>query len=107
VICYQIIYADVAGHLREFATLKAMGYPHRYFVGVVLRQSLYLSVLGFIPGLLASLIFYEALANYTGLLLILSGRRAAAVLLLTVIMCATSGALAMRKLWSADPAELF
>jgi putative ABC transport system permease protein len=107
VICYQIIYADVAGHLREFATLKAMGYPHRYFVGVVLRQSLYLSVLGFIPGLLASLALYHILASSTGLLLILNFQRAAIVLLLTLAMCATSGALATRKLWSADPAELF
>ena len=107
VICYQVIYADVAGHLREFATLKAMGYPQRYFVGLVLRQSLYLSLFGFIPGLLASLVLYAALAEYTGLLLILNARRALLVLLLTVAMCAISGTLAMRKLWSADPAELF
>jgi putative ABC transport system permease protein len=107
VICYQVIYADVAKHLREFATLKAMGYRNRYFVGLVLRQSLYLSLLGFIPGLLASLVLYAALANYTGLLLILTTKRALLVLLLTVAMCGISGALAMRKLWSADPAELF
>ncbi|MEX2185960.1 MAG: ABC transporter permease DevC [Pirellulales bacterium] len=107
VICYQVIYADVAGHLPEFATLKAMGYPHRYFVGVVLRQSLYLSLLGFVPGLLASLVLYAVLANYTGLLLVLTTGRAALVLLLTVAMCGISAALAMRKLWSADPAELF
>jgi putative ABC transport system permease protein len=107
VICYQVIYADVAGHLREFATLKAMGYPQRYFVALVLRQSLYLSLFGFIPGLIVSFVLYAALAEYTGLLLILSARRALLVLLLTVAMCAISGTLAMRKLWSADPAELF
>jgi putative ABC transport system permease protein len=107
VICYQVIYADVAKHLREFATLKAMGYRDRYFVGLVLRQSLYLSLLGFVPGLIASLILYAALANYTGLLLVLTTKRALVVLLLTVAMCAISGTLAMRKLWSADPAELF
>ncbi len=107
VICYQVIYADVASHLREFATLKAMGYPQRYFVGLVLRQALYLSLFGFIPGLLVSLVLYSVLAEYTGLLLILNVRRAGLVLLLTVAMCALSGALAMRKLWSADPAELF
>jgi putative ABC transport system permease protein len=107
VICYQVIYADVAKHLREFATLKAMGYRNRYFVGLVLRQSLYLSLLGFVPGLLASMVLYAALANYTGLLLILTAKRALLVLLLTIAMCAISGTLAMRKLWSADPAELF
>jgi putative ABC transport system permease protein len=84
-----------------------MGYPHRYFVGVVLRQSLYLSLLGFAPGLLASFVLYAVLAQYTGLLLLLTAERAALVLLLTVAMCGISAALAMRKLWSADPAELF
>lgn len=107
VICYQVIYADIAGHMREFATLKAMGYRSRYFVGVVLRQALYLSLLGFAPGLLASLLLYAVLAHYTGLLLMLTAPRAALVLLLTVAMCSLSAALAMRKLWSADPAELF
>jgi hypothetical protein len=33
--------------------------------------------------------------------------RVALVLGLTVLMCAVSGALAMRKLRSADPAEIF
>ena len=30
IICYQIINADIADHMPEFATLKAMGYRNRY-----------------------------------------------------------------------------
>ena len=32
VICYQVIYSDIADHMAEFATLKAMGYTTRYFI---------------------------------------------------------------------------
>ena len=107
VICYQIIHADVGDHLAEFATLKAMGYPNRYFVGFVLAESVYLSLLSFIPGMLLSLGLYAALAHWTGLPMILNVPRAASVLLLTLAMCVVSGCLAMRKVLAADPAELF
>ena len=107
VICYQIINADIADHMPEFATLKAMGYRNRYFVGFVLMESVYLSLLSFVPGMLVSLGLYEALARSTGLLMILNVPRAASVLLLTLAMCVASGCLAMRKVLAADPAELF
>ena len=32
VICYQIVYADIADHMREFATLKASATASRYFL---------------------------------------------------------------------------
>jgi len=107
IICYQVIYSGISDHMREFATLKAMGYPNRYFVGVVLQQSLYLSILSFLPGLAVSLLLYSMLAQWTGLLMILSFRRAASVLVLTALMCVVSGCLAIRKVLAADPAELF
>jgi len=107
IICYQIINADIADHMPEFATLKAMGYRNRYFVGFVLMESVYLSLLSFLPGTLVSLGLYEALARSTGLLMILNVPRAASVLLLTLAMCVASGCLAMRKVLAADPAELF
>jgi putative ABC transport system permease protein len=107
IICYQIIYASIADHMSEFATLKAMGYPGRYFVGVVFFESLYLSVLGFVPGMLVSLVLYQGLAYSTGLLMVPQVSRTVVVYLLTLFMCTASGFLAMRKVLSADPAELF
>ncbi len=107
IICYQTLYSDVTDHLAEFATLKAMGYGKRYFIALVLMESLYLSVLSFLPGLLVSLALYHVLAWYTGLLMILNFERAAVVFLLTAAMCVASGCMAMRKVLTADPAELF
>ena len=107
VIVEQIVFADVSEHLAEYARLEAMGYTNRYFVGLVLRQSLYLSILSFLPGLAVSLLLYHMLAQWTGLLMILSFRRAAVVFVLTAVMCVVSGCLAIRKVLAADPAELF
>ncbi|MEM8754323.1 MAG: ABC transporter permease, partial [Pseudomonadota bacterium] len=33
VIVYQVLATDVADHLAEYATFKAIGYPHRFFLG--------------------------------------------------------------------------
>lgn len=107
VIVYQILYADVAEHLGEYATLKAIGYPDRALFRVVLEEALILSLLGFVPGLLLSYAIYEIARDATLLPMDMEWRRVAAVYLLTAVMCAASGALAMRKLKTVDPAEIF
>ncbi|HEY2414866.1 MAG TPA: ABC transporter permease DevC [Pirellulaceae bacterium] len=107
VICYQIVYADITDHMREFATLKAMGYSGSYFFGLVLEQCLYLSLLGFVPGLIISWIAYRVLAEITGLTMALGPVLAISVMLTTALMCTISGMLAVSKLLAADPAELF
>jgi putative ABC transport system permease protein len=107
IICYQILHADIADHLAELATLKAMGYGNGYFVRLVLAESFLLCVLSFLPGLVLSLLLYRLLAWWTGLLMMLNASRAALVFALTLAMCVGSGAAAMRKVFEADPAELF
>jgi putative ABC transport system permease protein len=107
VICYQIVYADIADHLREFATLKAIGYGSRYFFGLVLRQCLYLALLGFVPGLIVSFVSYRLLAAITGLTMELPPGLALSILFVTAAMCVLSGLLAVSKLLAADPADLF
>lgn len=107
VVVYQILFTDVTEHLPEYATLKAMGYPERFFAGVVLKQSFILSILGFLPGTGISWLIYRYTAANTGYTMDLSLERAGAALVLTVFMCTMAGLLAMRRLGRADPAELF
>jgi putative ABC transport system permease protein len=59
VIVYQILFTDIANHRSEFATLKAMGYEHGYFVRLVFASAFFLTVLGFIPGYVLSLGLYH------------------------------------------------
>lgn len=107
VIVYQILYADVSDHLPEYATLKAIGYSDRYLLGVLMQEALLLAVLGFIPGFMLSLGLYQITYAATLLPIAMKFDRAILVLLLTIIMCSVSGAIAMRKLQSADPADVF
>ena len=107
VIVYQVLSTDVADHLREYATFKAVGYPHRYFIGVILEEALILASLGFVPGFVIASGLYFALHAATGLPLEMRLATAVAVLLGTMAACALSGILATRRLAAADPAELF
>jgi len=107
IIVYQILFADVQDHLKEYATLKAMGYTHGYLRNVVLQEAIILAVLGFIPGLgIAHLVFTKG-ADATRLPLEMSVQSASGVFVLTVAMCAGSGLMALRKLRAVDPAEVF
>lgn len=107
VMCYQIIYADITDHLAEFATLKAMGYSNGHFLGVVAREAMYLSMLGFVPGLACSWLTYALLSWWTGLPLEMTWERVAFVYGITLLMCGISAGLSIRKLLTADPATLF
>jgi putative ABC transport system permease protein len=107
IICYQIIYADISDHMREFATMKAMGYRTSYFFQLVLTQAACLSVFGFIPGCLAAAGVYWLIACITGLTMEMKLVTTVEILAATLCMCSISGLLAVRKLLSADPAELF
>jgi putative ABC transport system permease protein len=107
VICYQVIYSDIADHMHEFATLKAMGYTTGYFLRLIVTEGFFLSFVGFIPGFIVSVGLYALLANSTGLLLRMTPYSVTQVLVLTIAMCIGSGLLAVRKLLAADPANLF
>ncbi|PZV27948.1 MAG: ABC transporter [Snowella sp.] len=107
IIVYQILYTDVVDHLPEYATLKAMGYGDNYLLMVVFQEALLLAVIGFIPSLGFSLFFYANTAKATGLPILMTVTRAIMILLLTMLMCTLSGAIAVGKLRSADPADIF
>jgi putative ABC transport system permease protein len=107
VIVYQILYSDVSDHLSEYATLKAMGYTDAYLLLVVFQEALILAILGYIPGFSISLLVYAGARNATLLPMFMSIGRAILVLALTVLMCFFSGAIAVRKLRAADPADIF
>jgi putative ABC transport system permease protein len=107
VIVYQILFADVSQHLAEYATLKAMGYSNAFLSRVVLREAAILSVLGFVPGVLVSSLLYRVTSTATRLPLEMTVGRGALVLLLTAAMCGAAALVALRKVRSADPAEVF
>ena len=107
VIVFQVLSADVADHLREYATFKAMGYGQGFFLGVVLEEAVILGVLGFIPGVVAGWGILTLMAMVTTLPLYISFGMAVTVFLGTVFFSSVSGMIATRRLAAADPADLF
>lgn len=107
VIVYQILSTDVNQHLAEYATFKAMGYRDRYLLMIVFEEALILAVLGFIPGWGLAILQYRAVAQAASLPIRMTGSRLMFVFVLTLLMCCLSGAIATRKVLTADPADTF
>jgi putative ABC transport system permease protein len=107
VIVYQVLASDVAAHIGEYATFKAMGYPHSFLLGIVFEEALIIALLGFVPGVLLGSVIYEVMAIATDLPIGMTAGRALAVFLGTFAACALSGTLATLRLRRAEPAELF
>ncbi|MDJ1181908.1 ABC transporter permease DevC [Roseofilum casamattae] len=107
VVVYQILDADVSEHLSEYATLKAMGYSNRDLSGIVLKEGAILAVLGYLPGLLVGIALYQAIYQATRLPIQLTSLEVIGVFLATLTMCSTSALVALRKIFLADPADIF
>ncbi|GAB4155837.1 MAG: ABC transporter permease DevC [Cyanobacteria bacterium J069] len=109
VIVYQILYTEISDHLKQYATLKAMGYSSRFLFNTVIQESVILAMLGYIPGFIISLMLY-ALTTYAtsgGLPVRMNLTRAVFVLGLTVLMCTLSGLVSVNKAITTDPADVF
>jgi putative ABC transport system permease protein len=107
VIVYQILYSDVSDHLSEYATLKAIGFKNRYLLIIVFQEALILATIGFIPGFVISQGLYLITRQATLLPIMMTLDRAIFIFILTTLMCSISAAIAMQKLQSADPADIF
>jgi putative ABC transport system permease protein len=107
VIVGQILYSSVSDHLKEFATLKAMGVSDRVVYGIIIRQALWMSVLGYIPSLLLCM----GLGTWTfatqGIMILITPVTATAIFGITVFMCVVSALFATQKVTRVDPAIVF
>ncbi len=106
-IVYQVLYTDISNHLKQYATLKAMGYRGRYLISIVIQEAIILALLGYIPGLAVSLGIYDLTVRAINLPMYMDLGRATYVLVLTISMCTVSGLVAVQKVLTADPADVF
>jgi putative ABC transport system permease protein len=107
IIVYQILFTDISTHMNQYATLTAMGYTFRYLFMVVLASSLILAVLGFVPGTLLAWVLYQVVEVNIFLPMPMPVSKMLSIFSMILVMCVMSGALAMQKLRSVDPAEMF
>jgi putative ABC transport system permease protein len=107
IIVYQILFTDVADNLRQYATLKAMGWSDLALAGLVIRQAVLLALVSFVPAVLMTLVGNRIASLALRIPVGLAPHQVALVLAATVGMCVVAGLGALRKLRQADPAELF
>ena len=74
---------------------------------VVLASSLILAVLGFVPGTLLAWVLYQVVEVNIFLPMPMPLVKMLSIFAMILVMCVMSGVLAMQKLRSVDPAEMF
>jgi putative ABC transport system permease protein len=106
-ISYQIIYTDLSDRLPQYATLKGIGYANSYLIRSVLGQALLTGLAGYIPAWLLCLLVYRIIGDLALLPLRMTSQLTGISLGLTLGMCLLAAAIAVRRVFTTDPAEIF
>ena len=106
-ILYQILVTDIANRLKEYATMKAMGLGQPFIYGIGITQMFIYVIIAFLPAISLAFIIFFITNTLTKFPVELSSDLVLTVGTMTLAMGVLSGLLALNKLRSADPAELF
>jgi putative ABC transport system permease protein len=107
IVVYQILYTDVTDHLREYATLKALGFTDMFLFRVVMIESLILLLACALPSTILSGALFYLTRTKAGMPTELDVPELLTVFAMATVMCIFAGFLATRKLKTADPADIF
>lgn len=107
IVVYQVLYTDVSDHLREYATLKAMGFSNAFILSIVIQEALLLATSAFIPATLVSAGLYAFLSSATAIRISMTPDKILLVGFMTFMVCTASAIIAIGKLRDADPASVF
>jgi putative ABC transport system permease protein len=103
----QALHGIVSDNLREYATLRAIGYQQGFFSAVVGFIALVLSVVAYVPSSFLAWGVYALAADASKLPLRMNLPDMAAIFALVLIMAVTATLLAVGKIRKADPVDLF
>lgn len=106
VIVAQTLYSSTKDHLKEFATLRAIGSSSTYIVKVIVWQALLSAVIGFLIAAGIGLVIVRATAD-TALPVVMTPGLTVGLFVLTVVMCAISAISAILEVMRLDPAMVF
>jgi putative ABC transport system permease protein len=112
VVVAQTLYASTKDHINEFATLRALGASASYIHKVILTQAVLSAMLGYLLGILLSLIVIELshrfILSFPSIpLIVMTPNLALMLLALTVGMCVFAATCAIFKVTRIDPAIVF
>ncbi|MBI5211066.1 MAG: FtsX-like permease family protein [Elusimicrobia bacterium] len=102
----QTIYAATMEHLREYATLKALGATDAEIRTILWTQAASSAFLGYALGVVGAAWAARAL-DRLGLLIAIPAWLYAGVFVVAVVMCLSASVVSVRKALSLDPAMVF
>jgi putative ABC transport system permease protein len=106
VVVGQVLYISVTEHLKEYGTLKAIGAADSMLYFVIVRQAVYMALLGYVPSLILSWLISLAAAS-RGVHVLITLWSSLVVLALTLAMCVAAAIFAMQRVMRVDPAVVF
>ncbi len=106
VIVSQTLYSSTKDHLAEFATLRALGASAGYIIQVILLQAIISGLIGYVVGMMLSLVILWA-SQDTTLNIVMTPGLGAALFGVTLGMCVIAAISAIFKVTRIDPAGVF
>jgi putative ABC transport system permease protein len=103
----QVLHGIINDNIREYATLRAMGYNQNFFVQLVAIIAVTIAVVTYIPSIFVTLIIYKVASTATKLPLDLKISYLIEVFVLVVTMGLIATFFSTNKLKRADPVDLF
>jgi putative ABC transport system permease protein len=107
VIVYQTLATQITRNLKQYATLKAMGYGDGYLRSIVVYVGLFMGTIAYMPAFAAAIVIYGRVRVIARLPVEMTVARVIAVLILSTAISVASALIAVRVLRRADPADLF
>jgi putative ABC transport system permease protein len=106
IIVAQTLYSSTKDHLKEFATLRAIGSARRYILKVILAQALISAAVGFSIAVSIDLSLVK-MTRDAALPIVMSPELSGGLFALTVAMCAIAAVAAIRVVTRIDPVLVF
>jgi putative ABC transport system permease protein len=106
IIVAQTLYSSTKDHLKEFATLRAIGSSCRYILKVILGQALLSAVVGFSIAAAIDLALVKMTAD-AALPIVMTPALTLGLFALTVAMCVIAAISAIRVVMRIDPVLVF
>lgn len=103
----QVLHGIISDNIREYATLRAIGYNQRFFLYLVAIIAVSIALATYLPSLAITAAIYAVAASVTKLPLDMKIQYLAAVLAIVVAMALVAALLSTKKLKRADPVDLF
>ena len=107
VILFQVLSAEINNRMREFATLKAIGFSDPFVYGIGATQTMIFTLLGYIPALILCSLVFNFVYNVTHLPTQIDLNLMLVVLALITSMSLFVGIITLHRVRRADPVELF